>query len=47
MSNCPRCGLVPLLPAMPTLDGKPVQMCSVCHRIDLKETWDPRRDFEQ
>ena len=45
MSDCPRCGTVRLLPTMPTLDGRPVQMCSVCHRIDLKETWDERRDF--
>ena len=39
---CPRCGPTILTHVMPTLDGTPVLMCCICHRIDTEDTWKER-----
>lgn len=41
-SACLRCGPTTLKQVMPLLDGTPVLMCLLCHRIDTAGTWESR-----
>ena len=38
-AECPDCGSTWAIPATPTLDGKPVNLCGGCHRVSLATAW--------